>query len=664
MTPEHKSSSIPEGYSRIEGSERRPSPKAKFLGAADPKETFTVSIVLRRRPEGQQLPDMESFAAPPGERIHMSREEFEAKHGASPDEIEKVVEFVKSKGLKVVESHAARRTVIASGTAAQMNKAFGVTLGRYQHDIVVHHGEKPRSETYRGREGYVHVPKELSKVIVGVFGLDNRTITKHNSADPPNTKPITVPQVSKLYNYPNNSAAGQTIGIFSLSGYDIQDIKKYFAGLTGGYTMPTVKDILIDGATNPGSDPYGETTQDIDIAASFAPGSAINVYITTGNQKGWVDLINRVIHPNVGDAQCSVLSSSWYISNGDDANTLANEGISTAFLNAVSTAFQDAALLGVTICIASGDTGTDSKVGDGKAHVQYPASDPWVLSVGGTTIGNVVGSSFDEYVWNDTFFGNAKGATGGGISDFFGLPTYQNNAGVPGSINDNHVGRGVPDVAGNASPNSGYSGLFVAGQPDIGNGTSASAPQWAALIIAINAALGKNVGFVNPALYSLGSSVFRDIVGAPGPADNGLNGVAGYPAGPGWDACTGWGSPNGVALLNGLKPLVGPGTITGQVTDTDTGNPIKGATVAAGSIKTTTDSQGNYKLSNVPYGYRSVTASIKGYRPDTEFAAVLGGKNTSVNLELQRIAPICHGAVAKRCSGGEPVVCPNPRYPM
>ncbi len=180
-----------------------------------------------------------------------------------------------------------------------------------------------------------------------------------------------------------------------------------------------------------------------------------------------------------------------------------------------------------------------------------------MLSVGGTTIGNIIGSNFDEYVWNDPSAGDPSqwGTTGGGISDFFGLPSYQSGAGVPQSVNDNHAGRGVPDVAGNASFNSGYSALFLGGNPMIGNGTSASAPQWAGLIAVINAAIGQNVGFVNPILYYLGSSVFRDINSPPGPADNSNSGITGYPARIGWDACTGWGSPNGMALLGGLNPI-------------------------------------------------------------------------------------------------------------
>ena len=153
-----------------------------------------------------------------------------------------------------------------------------------------------------------------------------------------------------------------------------------------------------------------------------------------------------MVHPSAGDPVCSVLSSSFYVSDGDDAATLTAESISASWVTALSMAFQDAAIQNVTMCIASGDTGTQSKRTDGKAHVQYPGSDPWVLSVGGTTVGNIVGSSFDEYVWND-----GSGATGGGVSDRFGKPAYQLGADVPASMNDGHIGRGVPNVAANAS---------------------------------------------------------------------------------------------------------------------------------------------------------------------------------------------------------------------
>ncbi|HEX7690071.1 MAG TPA: S53 family peptidase, partial [Burkholderiaceae bacterium] len=416
-------------------------------------------------------------------------------------------------------------------------------------------GAAPATESYRGRSGHVHVPAALEGIVLGVFGLDNRTVLKRNSADPANTHTLSIPTLKQLYNFPANSAAGQTIGIVSLSGYAIHDIQLMFNGLGAGYAMPTVHDVAVHG-TNTGNDPYGETTQDIGIAAAAAKGSAIAVYITQGTQAGWIDLVHRVAHPNAGDPSCSVLSSSWYICNGDDAATLAAEGVTTSFVNAVTAAFQDAAIQGITVCIACGDTGSNSKVNDGRAHVQYPGSDPWVVSVGGTTVGNVSGSSFEEYVWNDPSPSDPShwGTTGGGVSDFFGLPSYQGAAGVPASVNPGHrVGRGVPDVAANASYNAGYSGIFHNGSPMIGNGTSASAPLWAGFVATLNAAMGTRLGFINPILYSKGSIAFRDIAPGGGPANNANGGVAGYPAGDGWDACTGWGSIDGGKMLNMLR---------------------------------------------------------------------------------------------------------------
>jgi len=239
-------------------------------------------------------------------------------------------------------------------------------------------------------------------------------------------------------------------------------------------------------------------------------------YFSTG-QNSWHDLIERVVTPNAGDLPVgvnppSVLSSSDYICDGDDLSTLTNEGLTTSFIDAVHKAFEDAAVQGITICIASGDQGTDSKVGsttgvtewgepfvaDNKAHVQHPGTDPLVLACGGTTIGNVSGSSFTEYVWNDVNPSHQvpSWATGGGVSDYFtqakgNALTYQQAANInPASVNDGHIERGVPDVAGNASENSGYP-YFVGGLSQTTGSTSAVAPLYAGLIAVINAALGR-----------------------------------------------------------------------------------------------------------------------------------------------------------------------------
>ena len=540
-------SSIPPGFRRLQGSERRPSPSAKALGVADPNESFAVTIVLRRRLDGAPLPDHDFFLnTPPSQRQRLSSSEFAVLYGASNEDIDKVTKFVTAHRLTVIGTHAARRTVRVSGTVQQMESFFATRLGRFEHQIVRGATDRPTLETYRGLDGFIHIPEDLEGIIIGVFGLDDRTVIGRNPSydddDDSSYTALTVPQVTSLYDFPDQSASGQTIAIFSESGYKTEDINTYFTNL--GLDVPTVQDVSIDGATNT-PDTHAETTMDICISASAAPGASVAVYFTPGKEKGWVDLIGRVVHPNSNDPVCSVLSSSYYRYNGDDYNASAD------FLDAVSSAFQDAALQGVTVCVASGDRGSYSKITDGNVHVQYPASDPWVLTVGGTTIANVDGSSYDEYVWN-----HDEGATGGGVSAYFSLPSYQSSATVPVSLNDQSEGRGVPDVAANSDPRSGYKIPLNGGHKTVG-GTSAAAPLWAGLIARINAAMGENIGYINPALYVFGSSVFNDIDGSEGPTDNKVEdeSAPGYPAHSGWDACTGWGSPKGSALLKGLTQI-------------------------------------------------------------------------------------------------------------
>ena len=177
---------LPKDYVQLEGSERRPSRTARHIGPADPNEVFSVTISLRRRPDGPPLPDHDYFLkVSPAERPRMSDDEFARLYGASQEDIDKVTAFATSHHFKILETHAARRTVIVQGTAAQMSAAFAVELKRYEHEVRTGRGRKTQKETYRGRDGFVHIPKSLQSIVVGVFGLDNRRIGMHNGAEPP-----------------------------------------------------------------------------------------------------------------------------------------------------------------------------------------------------------------------------------------------------------------------------------------------------------------------------------------------------------------------------------------------------------------------------------------------------------------------------------------------
>jgi kumamolisin len=258
------------------------------------------------------------------------------------------------------------------------------------------------------------------------------------------------------------------------------------------------------------------------------------VYFAPNTNQGFLDAITTAVHDSVNKP--SVISISW---GSAESNWTAQA------MTQFDQAFQAAAAMGVTVCCAAGDDGSADGVGDGKPHVDFPASSPFALGCGGTRISAGGNAISDEVVWNE----NAKtSATGGGVSAFFAVPGYQKAAKVPPIAGSKKAGRGVPDVAGDADPNSGYR-VRVDGKSMVIGGTSAVAPLWAGLIALLNQKLGKPVGYLNPLLYGslLGKGAFRDIV-------NGGNGS--YAAGPGWDACTGWGSPIGSKLLAalGAKP--------------------------------------------------------------------------------------------------------------
>jgi kumamolisin len=356
-------------------------------------------------------------------------------------------------------------------------------------------------------------------------------------APPGSTTALTPRQVAQLYGY-SGGAAGQAIGLIEFGGgYVDSNIEAFFSG--ENMTPPQVFAIGVDGASNsPGIDFDAnlEVTLDIDVAGSVGLGAKIIVYFAPSTEQGWIDAVTTAIHDDAD--HLSALSISWVTLESD-----ATMAWSAAGVDAISAAFAEAASLGVTVFVSSGDDGSACGKADGLARVYYPASDPWVTSCGGVTISNVSGTSFTQATWPDT---------GGGISTLFDVPGWQADAGVPASANgDGRRGRGVPDIAGNADPASGYY-ILLNGFPIATGGTSAVAPFYAGLVATLNNTPAGPIGYLNPRLYAWkGSAVFRDIADG---VSNASGGAPGYTSGPGWDACTGLGSINGAALLHALKP--------------------------------------------------------------------------------------------------------------
>ena len=515
----------------IPGSEREPLAAtlagAVAAGAPDPNERIEVTLYLRATPNAARPATGALDARAPSARRYLSREEFAASYGAAPEDLDRIAAFAQDNGLTVVERSPERRSVKLAGTADALDKAFGVTLTRYEQ----------AGRTYRTHAGPVHVPADLAGIVEGVFGLDNRPQASPRSRSRlPHAAGVsyTPLQIAQLYDFPSGSTGqGECIALIELGGgFQQSDLTTYFQGL--GLAVPVVLAVSVDGGQNQptgdASGPDGEVMLDIEVAGGVAPGAKVAVYFAPNTDQGFLDAVTTAAHDATN--RPSVISISW---------GAAESQWTQQAMQAMDQAFQAAATMGVAVCVASGDSGSSDGQHHGN-HVDFPASSPHALGCGGTSLtasGTAIGS---EVVWND---GAQGGATGGGVSAVFPLPTWQENAHVPRPSRHSHGGRGVPDVAGDADPATGYQ-VRVDGQQVVYGGTSAVAPLWAGLLARVNQQLGQPVGYLNPLLYSMPASD-----GATHDITSGNNGA--YQAGPGWDACTGLGSPDGAKLLAALR---------------------------------------------------------------------------------------------------------------
>jgi kumamolisin len=523
-------------HTAVKGSKRVPLPGARALGRANPHTTIEVSLKLRRKNE---IPDLTGRPT-----ATMSREQLAEKYGASEDDIDKVVQAFQKFGLKRVESNAATRTVRLSGTIAQMENAFQVKLFNYAHP----------EGNYRGRIGEVSVPAEAKDIVQAVFGLDNRRVAKrrrHPVHELSKSKTLRIPsswyipsQLATHDNFPAGDGTGQTVGLLEFGGgYFPSDLQEFCK--LAGVSVPTVTAVSTDGtSTNSRDGAEGEVMLDVEVVAGICPKSTIVVYFAEWTEQGWITAMDAVMQDKAHDP--GVISVSWGAPEDTDIWT-------DQAMTQMNETFQEAALLGITICIAAGDDGSSDADMDGHAHVDFPAASPYVLAVGGTTIPSKGGSQPD-IVWKEGggLRSDNGGSTGGGVSAKFGRPPWQQGIDIssvnPGAI----VGRCVPDVAANADWNASPYLLVVDGKAQGNGGTSAASPLCAALVTLINQArgAGKRIGYLTPLLYQdgVGSAGCTDITSG----DNITATVGGYSAGPRYDAVSGWGTPNGKQLLAAL----------------------------------------------------------------------------------------------------------------
>lgn len=510
-------------------------PMAKSVKTINKDDVASVTVKLRAK---NNLPDLlnpslsKDFTA-------FSRADFQRTFGVDNQDVQKVEDFAFHYGLTIKNTNTAKRTMELQGTLQQIEEAFNVKLSCYEDD---------QGNSFRGRQGDIHIPEELNGIIVGVFGLDNRRVAtakyqildqnhpefaSHRATGNGSFNPN---ELAKTYNYPSGvTGKNQCIAIIELGGgYRAKDLTTYFQGL--GIKSPKVVARSVDHGHNKPGDPNGadgEVMLDIEVAAALAPEATIVVYFAPNTDKGFLDAINAAVHDTHYNP--SVISISW---GSAEINWTQQS------LDAYNEAFHAGAVMGVTICAAAGDTGSSDGVTDGRVHVDFPASSPYVLSCGGTKlVADKTGKRVQETVWHE----NNSSATGGGISDVFPLPEYQVNARIPVSVDSKRAGRGVPDIAGDADPVTGYN-VLVDGERMVIGGTSAVAPLTAGLIALINQKLNKRVGFINPKLYANPNVCWDVITG-----DNiTVTGHKGYQAGEGWDACCGNGVLDGTQLMEVL----------------------------------------------------------------------------------------------------------------
>jgi kumamolisin len=482
----------------------------------------------------------------------MSREELERSYASSGEDMDAVAAALRGYGLEELARTPSARSMRMTGSAAQMDAAFGANLGVYR---------RTNGTQFRGREGDLRIPKDLDGIVTGVFGLDQRRVARRVPGIPPYQGTaaavaegaLTPTDLEERYRFPAGEAEGQTIAIAEFGGaYFPSDLAAFCR--EQGRPEPTVRQVGLGvpvlteeqvmalplDQREQVLEEAGEVNMDVQIVAGLCSAAEIVVYFTRFDQKGWVDLLNEVIKGT--PAGPVTVSVSWGLAED-------SPDFSAAARKAIDERLQAAALLGVTVCVSSGDDGSGDQMQDGQAHVNFPASSPHVLAVGGTML-----EDDQEVTWWQSPGDRAHGggATGGGISRVFAKPHWQ-NVEVSAPDGSGQAGRIIPDIAALAGPP--FYQLVLLGKPAPNGGTSASAPLWAALIARSAAALVPQRApvFLAPLLYGsgpdghpLGTSVCRDITTGH---NRSTPPAWGFSAGRGFDAVSGWGVPDGPPLV-------------------------------------------------------------------------------------------------------------------
>ena len=520
--------------------------QARRVGNLSAVQRMNVSIVLKPRDQDGLISALIQLYDPNSPEYHkfLSVAQFTDQFAPSAKDYQTVVDFARAHSLTVSSTPANRLVVPVTGAVADIENAFHVQMGLYQHPTEARTFFSPDREP----------SLDLSVPVAHIAGLNNYSIPKPMLTRSTATQGVRAAPATgsgpggtylgsdmraAYYGGTTLTGAGQTVGLVEFDGYSQSDVDLTFSNAGQSYTVP-INNVLVDGATgaacqfNPLNCSDAEQVLDIAQAIGMAPGlSQVQVYI--GNDD--VDILNAVASQDL--AQEVSISWTWL---PEDPYT------DDIF-------FQEMAAQGQSVFAASGDGGEF----DPWDNHFYPAEDAWVVSVGGTdlTTSGAGQAWSSEVAWSES---------GGGVSpDGIALPSWQ--TGVANQANGGSTTlRNVPDVAMEANFDN-YVCDMGACSEDYG-GTSFATPRWAAFMALVNeqsaTAGDPPVGFVDPALYAIGQSSsynsdFHDITSGNNDDVGGCCGVPFYNAVTGYDLVTGWGSPAGQNLINALAPVAAPG---------------------------------------------------------------------------------------------------------
>ena len=564
---------------------------SQLQGTDDQSRSLQMSVGLSLRNQARLSALLAGMYDPASPYYHqfLTPNEFAQQFGPTAEQQQAVIDYLTQQGFTVTATYPT--LIDFNGPESLAEQVFGVSINDYL---------SPDGRLFFSNATNPTLPADLAANVISINGLDNASQFYHppivsqstSFANPSAGANCPAPgqsgggggggifggsqvayipsQFSKAYNYDGLHNAGlhgegQTVGVFELDGYSQADIQAY-AQCFGGGNVP-LSNVVLDGFNGqPGAGAI-EVELDIEVILSMAPNlSKLVVYEAPNSTQGWNDEWARIVQDRV-----PVVSVSW----GDCEKNMGQQEAQQE-----NQYFQQAAAQGQSILVASGDSGSSScfqlqgNSFDFSLNADDPASQPYVTGVGGTNLTlNSDNSYSSETVWNGGFLG---GAGGGGISQFWKIPSWQTGPGVQNSYSNGM--REVPDVSLDADPATGYPVYCTAGSSCSGGGitgggggwltvggTSAAAPMWAAMVALANQQAAKQgkgpVGFLNPLIYKIGASShysadFHDITppsnsSLPSNNDEGFNGGA-YPVTQGYDMATGWGTFDATKLTADL----------------------------------------------------------------------------------------------------------------